>query len=347
MRVVIDGLSLNEDRDEIAALESLLAAWPQTGGDELHVVVAEERALRVPSEVTVHRVRRGGRPLYRRLARAIALPRLCRSLRAHAVLDARPAIRVVPLPCPRLSLVGVTTGVGSGAVVAGVVPGSPTWAQSARRLHVAVVDRVATASWRMRRFALHPSFFVAAPDAVRSRTVVPFGEPRSFRTNGTPGRSVRWIVAASVSTLALSAAAAASMDLVTSHSPAVTTPQHLNSGTAPINVTQTPSILLPSGAPTISSTTPVTSAPATTAVTPTTTSTTAPATSSAPAVTTPTSPGLSVPSLPLPTLTLPTITIPSLPLPTISCSSTTTSTSSLSILHLCSVTAPSLPLGSG
>src|SRR5580658_4294788 len=133
MRVVIDGLSIGDDLAEITALERLLNAWPWVvDGDELHVVVAEERAMRVPDQVIVHRVRRGSSPLHRRVARAVALPRLCRRLRAHALLDGRRSIRLVPLPCPRLDL-GVLSA--NGADVSSLR--QSTWSLTARRLHVA------------------------------------------------------------------------------------------------------------------------------------------------------------------------------------------------------------------
>jgi glycosyltransferase involved in cell wall biosynthesis len=101
MRVVVDGLPVRGGSLAIV-VQHLLEGWTQLGGDELHLVIGPHAELEVPSAVAVHRVEFGRVPALGRLrAQNAEVGRLCRRLRADAMLGVLPTTVVTPLPCPR------------------------------------------------------------------------------------------------------------------------------------------------------------------------------------------------------------------------------------------------------
>lgn len=104
MRVVIDGLPATAGSSLAVIVEHLLEGWRQLGsGDELHLVLSRNARVAVPDSVVVHPVdfgRWGG--LRRVSAQTLLVPRLCRQLRADAMLGVLPTTSVAPLPCPRV-----------------------------------------------------------------------------------------------------------------------------------------------------------------------------------------------------------------------------------------------------
>jgi glycosyltransferase involved in cell wall biosynthesis len=102
MRIVIDGLPITGSSLAIV-VEHLLAGWQQLPeADELHLVLGPGAELTVPEAVTVHRVPFGRVGAVSRIrAQNVTLPKLCRRLRADAMLGVLPTTTVAPLPCPR------------------------------------------------------------------------------------------------------------------------------------------------------------------------------------------------------------------------------------------------------
>ena len=100
MNLVIDGLAARGTSIAVV-IEHTLRAWTGTG-DELHLVLGTGSSVSVPDHVIAHEVELGTRAYTNRLrAQATLLPRLCRTVRADALLAAIPATTVNPLPCPR------------------------------------------------------------------------------------------------------------------------------------------------------------------------------------------------------------------------------------------------------
>jgi hypothetical protein len=348
MRVVIDGLPIREDENLGRVVARLLQVWSQPHGvdDEVHLVIGHEARLVIPDWVVVHHVKAGRRGTVGRLyARAFGLRHLCRSLRAQVLLGLRPSQMLAAFSCPR-GTVGYNLWHQPGAEqFSGTALTPPqsgiAWSRFAHRLRLSMVDALADTDWHARRFKIHEALLWPRPALAGGLT--PFRRVSPHRLVLPSRRSARWIAAASASTLALSAAAAASVNLVTSHNIPVTTPHHNVSVTIPPHSATTgggPSSTSPGTVHlpgTSSSTTPPTTAA--TQPAPTTSSSTA---TSAPATTTPAS---SVPGLSLPGVTLPTLTAPSLPLPKIDCATGATTTSApRSLLQLCSITVGGLQL---
>lgn len=106
MRVVIDALPVRGDNSLRIVCEQLLSGWEQLGSkDELHVVVRSGASVAAPSSVTVHDMVLGRRAVVGRVsAQSVAVPRVCRSVRADVMLGVLPATSMAPLPCPRAVL---------------------------------------------------------------------------------------------------------------------------------------------------------------------------------------------------------------------------------------------------
>ncbi len=360
VRVVIDGLALRADGDAGAdhdplgpTVARLLQVWSHPhDDDEVHLVVGSMPPIAIPDWVTVHEVsprRRGA--FGRHYARLFRVPRLCRSLKAHVLLGLRHTGKLATLACPRRTVVydvfeqhEAPSTVATASLLE--PDGRLAWLAFAGRLRLHLIDAVARADWAARRRPLHPAF-------LRPTGLTPAAAPSLITRllqSVHPRRSVRWIVAASASTLAISAAAAASVDLAVSHSIPVSTPHQLTTPNASHSLTvggngsSSPGGV-PLPAPTPSSTSTTSSASTTTA---TSSSTPAAATSPSGPSSTSSSPApVTVPSLPV--LTLPTLTLPTIPsLPGITCATSPTQTTSplQSIINLCNLGTGGLPLGS-
>ena len=102
MRLVIDGLPVRGTSLGIV-LEQLLHGWSRVAADDdLHVVLMTGTDLEVPPRVTVHECAvPGPRMLARLVSQTTTVPRLCRRLRADALLGVSPSTTLSPLPCPR------------------------------------------------------------------------------------------------------------------------------------------------------------------------------------------------------------------------------------------------------
>jgi hypothetical protein len=346
MRVVIDGLPISDDDNLGRIVSRLLQVWsPPHATDELHLVVGADTQIVIPDWVVVHQLGAGHLGAFGRLyARAFGLRRLSRSLKAQVLLGLRPTKVITSVSCPR-GTIGYNLWRQPGAEqFSGTALVEPeagiAWSRFAHRLRLSMVDAIADRDWHARRFKIHPALLWSRPSAAN---VARFALP--------PRRSLRWIAAVSTSTLALSAAAAASVDLVASHSFPIVTPPHVtppanshpggvgggaSSGDVPL-----PAPTTTSSTPSTTSTTPPTSVLGTKAPVTSTTSSGLGQTGSTPGL------GITgVPGLTLPVVTLPTIP-PSLPLPKISCTTSGTTTSSApSILSLCNLHVNGLPLGS-
>ena len=97
VRVVVNALPVRGTSLGVVT-ENLLKGWDQLGlDDEIHVVLRPGVELELPGSVTVHPV--GGQRL---VAMERAVPDLCRSVRADAMLGVTPATTIGPLPCPRV-----------------------------------------------------------------------------------------------------------------------------------------------------------------------------------------------------------------------------------------------------
>jgi hypothetical protein len=341
MRLVIDGLPISDDDNLGRIVSRLLQVWdPPHGTDELHLVLDANTQIVVPDWVVVHEVRSGHLGAAGRLyARAFGLRRLSHSLKAQVLLGLRPTKVITSVSCPR-GTIGYDLWRQPGAEqFSGTALVEPeagiAWSRFAHRLRLSMVDAIANRDWHARRFKIHPALLWSRPGATSgARLAVP------------PRRSLRWIAAVSTSTLALSAAAAASVDLVASHSFPIVTPPHVSPAPSPSHpggaTGSAPAGTVPLPAPTASSsTTSTTFATSSPGIQAPVTSSTTPGLSKTPT-------GVTIPSLTLPTVTLPTIPTPSLPIPNISCatSGTTTSSSPLSLLSLCNLHVGGLPLGS-
>jgi hypothetical protein len=340
MRIVIDALEIDDDTTIGRLVDHLLPAWQQNSPhDELHVVVGARTNVRHLDSLVVHHFDSADRSILRRAyAKAIGVPLLCRSLRADALLGVRSNRSLVPLPCPRIDLVDPMVAARADRF---------TWWQAAQRLRVAVVDAVARSSWRVRRLQINPSPFTAV-ELRGASLVVPLrpATPTAPVPATTDGRSpharrVRWVGAVSASTLALSAAAAASVNLATGQRPTPPAVHHATARPRTDAVTSTGRSAPKIGA-THTSATPSTTGPWASPLTAPASHTTTPGTLSP--TTTPTTapltPTATDPSIALPTLTLPILTLPTLSLPSLSCAP---ATSVLSILHACAVTIGGQP----
>ncbi len=106
MRVVVDALPVRGDNSLRIVCEHLLSGWEQLeGDDEIHVVVRSGASLAVPRSVTVHEVDLRHLSFVGRVsAQSVTVPRLCRAVRADAMLGVLPATTMTPLPCPRAVL---------------------------------------------------------------------------------------------------------------------------------------------------------------------------------------------------------------------------------------------------
>jgi glycosyltransferase involved in cell wall biosynthesis len=106
MRIVIDGLPIRGMSLAIVA-EELLKGWDQLStGDEIHLVVGPDSDITIPESVIVHRPPPGRRHYLTRLyAQTVMIPRLCRELKADALLSVLPTSTISPLPCPRAIIV--------------------------------------------------------------------------------------------------------------------------------------------------------------------------------------------------------------------------------------------------
>ena len=103
MRIVVDGMPTEAGSSLAVILEHLLEGWVELGGDELHLVISPRAGIAVPPEVTVHTVDSGRWTMVDRFsAQTRLVPRLCRELRADALLGVTPTTTVLPLPCPRV-----------------------------------------------------------------------------------------------------------------------------------------------------------------------------------------------------------------------------------------------------
>lgn len=353
MRVVIDGLPMRDDDNLNRVVSRLLQVWSQPAGgrDELHLVVGATPQVVIPDWVVVHRVKsdRCG-AIGRRYARTVGVPRLCRSLKAHVLLGLGPTRRSTLLCCPRGTVLydlwhqpGSEQFSGTALIE---LQSGIAWGRFARRLRLSMVDALAKRDWQVRRFRMRPLQLWSSPVVARAAissgafdTPAHAPPPRTLRPRSPSSRrSVRWIAAFSTSTLALSAAAAASVSLVASHNFPVSTPTH--HATTP-GVSH-PATIGGGGSSTSPGFVPL---PATTTTTSSTTSPTGStlAPTSTAAATPPTIagtsnplPGVSIPGLTLPTVTPPATTAPSIPLPKFSCpTGSTTTTSTLSLLNLC------------
>jgi hypothetical protein len=340
MRVVIDGLPISDDDNLGRIVSRLLQVWdPPHGSDELHLVLDADTQIVIPDWVVVHHVRSGHLGVAGRLyARGLGLRRLSRSLKAQVLLGLRPTKVITSVSCPRRTIgydLWRQPGAEQFSGTALVEPEAGiAWSHFAHHLRLSMVDAIADRDWHARRFKIHPALLWPRPGATNgARLALP------------PRRSLRWITAVSTSTLALSAAAAASVDLVASHSFPIVTPPHVTPAPSPSHrggaAGGSAAGTVPLPAPTASSsTTSTTFANPSAGIHAPVTSTTTPGLSKA-------ATGLTIPGLTLPTATLPTIPTPSLPIPNISCSTNGTTTSSpLSILSLCNLHVGGLPLGS-
>jgi hypothetical protein len=369
VRVVIDGLPLHThpetEPDTVGPMvSSLLQSWTHPhGDDELHLIVDTLPSIDIPDWVTVHQVSSEHLgPISRLYARMIRVPRLCRSLKAHVRLGLQHTGKVAALAYPRRTVVYdlFDQPEADSAVAASLLEpeGRIVWSCFAHRLRVHLVDAVARADWVARRRPIQAAFLhpvpipVAATIGTVTRPSADISLITRFRTSVHPRRSVRWIAAASASTLVISAAAAASVDLAVSHSIPVSTPHQIGTtgATHPVTVGSGGSGsggFVPLPPPNASTTTPTNST--STTVPSSTTAPSATSTSGSSATSAAPSP-VTVPSLPLltlPTLTLPTITTPSLPIPGLTCTTGPTQTTSplQSIINLCTIAAGGLPLG--
>ncbi len=349
MRVVIDGLPIGNDDNLGRIVSRLLQVWGQPrGADELHLVVGASPQIVIPDWVVVHQVRSEQRgPLGRLYARTVGLPRLCRSLKAQVLLGLRPTKGLTSISCPRRTVMYDLWGQPGSEQFTGTALVEPetgiAWSGFARRLRLSMVDAVADRDWHTRCFQMRPRLLWSRPAPVKARP-----EWALPRLSLPPRRSFRWIAGVSASTLVLSAAAAASVDLVASHNFPVDSPHHIvsPSGGTPNTVgggTSAPSGNVPMPAATTSSTT-----SSTAPTSPTTSSSSLlPATPTTTVAAPKSGPELSIPGLTLPDVTLPSIPTPSLPLPTVTCSTNPTATTTpLSFLTLCNLNVGSLTLGS-
>jgi glycosyltransferase involved in cell wall biosynthesis len=103
VRVVVDGFALRGTSVSIVT-EELLSAWAATfPGDDLHIAMTPQSGVHLPDPVTTH-LRRPRLPgtLDRIRLQTMALPRICRQVRADVLLAPLPATTVSPLPCPRV-----------------------------------------------------------------------------------------------------------------------------------------------------------------------------------------------------------------------------------------------------
>jgi glycosyltransferase involved in cell wall biosynthesis len=106
VRVVIDGIPITGASLAII-IDGLLGGWVKLGsGDELHVVTTHDAQMSIPDGVHVHWVDLG-RPyeLARLRAQNFTVPRICRQVRADAMLGVLPTTTIAPLPCPRAIIV--------------------------------------------------------------------------------------------------------------------------------------------------------------------------------------------------------------------------------------------------
>lgn len=107
MRVLVDALAARGGDSYTVVLENLLAGWVELAtGDQIHLAVTEQIALRLPDEVTMHvlPVRRP-QVLRRVLVQSTRLPRLCREIGADVLLTTLPASSMRSTGCPRTAMV--------------------------------------------------------------------------------------------------------------------------------------------------------------------------------------------------------------------------------------------------
>jgi glycosyltransferase involved in cell wall biosynthesis len=101
MRILFDGLPITGSSLAIV-VEHLLEGWQQLPDhDELHLLLGPDAELTVPDSVTVHRVPFGRVPALSRVrGQNVAVPRLCRHVKADVMFGVLPTTTVAPLPCP-------------------------------------------------------------------------------------------------------------------------------------------------------------------------------------------------------------------------------------------------------
>lgn len=104
--MVIDGLPIRGTSLGVV-IEHLLEGWRQLDtADRLHLVVGPDAGVPVPSNVTVHEIDLGEHYYRGRVrAQSFVIPKLCRSLKADAMLAILPTTTFTPLPCPRVEIV--------------------------------------------------------------------------------------------------------------------------------------------------------------------------------------------------------------------------------------------------
>lgn len=104
MRVVIDGLPTTAGSSLAVIVEHFLEGWTQVAPeDELHLVLGPTAKIAVPDAVHLHPVEFGTRATVDRIrAQNVLVPRLCRELKADAMLGVLPTTTIAPLPCPRV-----------------------------------------------------------------------------------------------------------------------------------------------------------------------------------------------------------------------------------------------------